>query len=141
MFAFGKSSSEKLATCNKNLQAVMQLAIKRTTVDFGISEGYRSEERQQELYKQGRTEPGEIVTHVDGINKKSKHNEKPSKAVDIFGYVNGKATYDVPHMCLIAGVILACADELKIPIRWGGNFDQDGQIMEDWNDLPHFELR
>jgi len=138
MFSFGRNSQEQLSSCDKNLQAVMQLAIKRTTVDFGISEGHRTPQRQLELYAQGRTKPGNIVTSV----KVSKHNGSPSAAVDIFAYVNGKAVWDQAHMCLVAGVILACADELRIKIRWGGNWDGDGEIISDQNfiDLPHFEL-
>ncbi|GAF68680.1 unnamed protein product, partial [marine sediment metagenome] len=118
----------------------------RTPVDFGISEGHRSLERQKELYDQGKSK-------IDGINKKGKHNYSPSLAIDLYAYhpdieVRKKLAYDVPTLCIIAGVIISCADELKAKgdikhsIRWGGNWDNDGVILYDqsFDDLPHFEL-
>lgn len=141
MNKFSNTSLERLRTCDERIQQVFQLAIKRSAVDFGISEGHRSVERQQELYAKGRTEPGDIVTYVDGINKKSKHNYQPSEGVDIFIWV-GKVSYDQKHLCYVAGVIMSCAKELEVPLRWGGNWDSDGVIISDQNfiDLPHFEI-
>lgn len=142
-FVFGKTSEARLQTMENDLQKVYRLALKRSRVDFGIAEGHRSVERQQKLYAQGRTEPGVIVTHVDGINKTSKHNVIPSKAGDIYAWVNGRASWDAKHLCYLAGVIQAAADELGVPIRWGGNWDSDGEIISDQNfiDLPHHELQ
>ncbi|MGJ3236412.1 M15 family metallopeptidase [Marivirga sp.] len=142
MYRFGSTSIKKLSTCREEIQQVMKLAIQRSPIDFGISKGHRSVEEQQELYSQGRTKPGHIITYVDGVNKKSEHNKKPSNAVDIYGWVNRQATWDKDHLILIAGVILSCADELGIIFRWGGNWDGDGEIISDQNfmDLPHFEF-
>lgn len=41
-----------------------------------IVEGVRTVERQAELYAQGRTTSGPIVTHADGVVKRSKHQPK-----------------------------------------------------------------
>lgn len=41
-------------------------AIELVGEDFLITDGYRSEKEQNELYEQGRTRPGKIVTHVRG---------------------------------------------------------------------------
>ncbi len=141
MYKYSQTSRERLKTCNDDLQKVFNLAIQRSKVDFGIACGYRPIEVQKELYAQGRTKPGAIVTHIDGVTKLSKHNKKPSDAVDIYAWVNGKASWDEKHLCFVSGVIMACADELDIPIRWGGNWDGDGEIISDQNfmDLPHFE--
>ena len=38
-----------------------------------VTEARRTTERQQELYAQGRTKPGSIVTWLDGVNTISKH--------------------------------------------------------------------
>jgi len=58
-----------------------------------ITETFRSVDRQQELYNQGRTTPGEIVTHRDGI--KSKSNHQSGLAVDFaFQGLNGKLIWD-----------------------------------------------
>ena len=141
MYQFSETSKERLATCHPDLQKVFLLAIERTNIDFGIACGHRSVKEQQALYAQGRTKSGDIVTHVDGINKKSKHNAYPSNAVDIYAWT-GKASWDQKELCYLAGLIMACAKELNVSLRWGGNWDQDGQIITDQNfiDLPHFEL-
>jgi len=146
MYRLGKGSLQKLESVHHDLVKIIKLAITRTPVDFGISEGNRSLERQKELYDQGKSK-------IDGINKKGKHNYNPSLAVDIYAYhpdiaTRKKIAYDVPTLCIIAGVIISCADELKAKgdikhsIRWGGNWDNDGVILYDqsFDDLPHFEL-
>ena len=135
MGAFGKASLERLATCDGLLQQVANKAIKTCPVDFGIAEGNRTTERQLQLFAEGKTK-------VDGVNDLSKHNYYPSKAFDIFAFVNGKMSYDVAHLCFIAEYIMAAAAELGVKLRWGGNWDSDGEILTDQNfdDLPHFEL-
>ena len=146
MYKLGKGSLKKLESVHHDLVKIIKLAITRTPVDFGISEGHRTLERQKELYDQGKSK-------IDGINKKGKHNYSPSLAIDLYAYhpdieVRKKLAYDVPTLCLISGVIISCADELKAKgdikhsIRWGGNWDNDGVILYDqsFDDLPHFEL-
>ena len=97
MFEFGKISITKLITVHPKLREVCNLAIIISNQDFSIIEGYRSVERQQILYKQGRTEPGKIVTKIDGIKKKSKHNYIPSLAVDVAPYVDGQIVWDLKY--------------------------------------------
>jgi len=124
----------------------MKLAISRSKVDFGISEGYRSVERQNDLYRQGKSK-------IDGLEKKGKHNYNPSMAVDIYAYhsdleTRRKIVYDKTHLAYIAGIVQSCAVELYNQeaithnIRWGGNWDSDGIIGLDqsFDDYPHFEL-
>ncbi len=146
MYKLGKGSLKRLESVHHDLVKIIKLAITRTPVDFGISEGHRSLERQKELYDQGKSK-------IDGINKKGKHNYSPSLAIDLYAYhpdieVRKKLAYDVPTLCIIAGVIISCADELKAKgdikhsVRWGGSWDNDGVILYDqsFDDLPHFEL-
>lgn len=138
---FGKTSLDRLYTCHIDLQTIAQKAITVSHVDFGIAEGVRSIVRQQELFKEGKSK-------VDGIKKKGKHNYIPSMAFDVYAYIYGQASWNKEHLCYIGGVITSVANELykegKIShrIRWGGNWDGDGEIISDQNfmDLPHFEL-
>lgn len=146
MYNFGNRSLSKLETCHSDLQLIMQTAIKRSCIDFGISEGYRSLERQKRLYDDGKSK-------IDGVSRKGKHNSNPSMACDIFAYhpnihTRKKIAYNVPTLSFIAGIVVSVSKELKEKglithsIRWGGNWDNDGIILLDQNfdDLPHFEL-
>lgn len=135
MGQFGTQSQLRLNTCHAHLQSVAYKAVKKCPVDFGISEGNRSIERQKQLFIDKKTK-------IDGVTEFSKHNYTPSKAFDIYAWVNNQVSYDVNHLCFIAGYIMACASELGIKLRWGGNWDMDGEILRDQNfdDLPHFEL-
>lgn len=140
-YKFGRNSVIKLSSCHEDLQKIMYVAIDRSMVDFGISEGKRSLARQHELYKKG-------LSRIDGVNRTGKHNLNPSMAVDIYAFVNGKGNWDDAHLGYLAGIILRVAEELleegeiSHRVRWGGDWDMDGVIALDHNlkDLPHFEL-
>ena len=118
---------------------VMHEAIKDTPIDFTIVEGVRTTQRQQELYAQGRTKPGTIVTQVDGVKKKSNHQVKADgygHAVDLYPYINGSVRLNnvSKEQKQIADHIKATACRLGVGITWGG----------DWKspyDPPHFELK
>ena len=149
MNKFSTTSKERLATAHPDLIKVMEKAITISPMDFGIAYGYRSPQKQHELYQQGRTKPGAIVTNIDGYKKKSKHNEYPSHAVDIYAFIQGKAVWEVTELTFLAGIILATAKLLKQSgeithdLVWGGNWDGDGEIITDqkFMDLPHFEIK
>lgn len=138
---FSKTSEERLLTCHPDLQLILRKAIAISDIDFGIAEGHRSIEKQQQYFKEGKSK-------IDGIKKLGKHNYTPSMAADIYAFVNGKASWDNEHITYLAGLINAVADMLleqeKIThtIRWGGNWDMDGEILIDqsFDDRPHFEL-
>lgn len=141
MFKLGKRSLERLETCHVDLQVIMEEAISTSMVDFGVAEGHRNIARQNKLFKEGKS-------RIDGINKKGKHNEFPSEAVDIFAYYNGKAQWDDIHLGYLAGHILCTAKRLlkegKVThkLRSGGNWDDDGIFVYDHSlkDLPHYEI-
>lgn len=138
---FGRKSVERLSSCHEDIKTVLNEAIAITQIDFGVSEGYRTLDRQKELYDQGKSK-------IDGVNKKGKHNYFPSRAVDVYAYYDGKAQYDIAHMSYLAGLIMGIADsmyrngDIDHQIRWGGNWDGDGKILIDqsFDDTPHFEL-
>lgn len=142
-FSWGQRSSDVLSTLHPDLAKVMNLAIKHSTIDFGLVEGYRSVERQNILFKAGKS-------RIDGIRKKGKHNYNPSLAVDII--ISAKEIpslgYDWNHLSYVAGVVQTCASilyeagEITHKVRWGGNWDMDGIILidQEFDDGPHFEL-
>lgn len=134
MFLFGNSSNKKLDTVNEIMQKIFRKAITRSPIDFGISHGKRLAEEQYALFT--KVPP---VTKCDGYIKISKHQD--GNAVDIYAYVNGKASYDPRYVLMIAGVILSTALEMGYLLKWGGDFDGDLNWDENdsW-DKVHFEF-
>lgn len=133
MYSFSEKSLERLSTCDEKLQKVALLAIMLSEVDFGISEGYRSPARQKMLYAKGRTAEGDIVTYIDGVKKKGKHNYKPSKAFDVYAYVNGRVSWEKKYYDQINEAIQEAADTFGIIVYWGGEWIT-------FKDYPHFEI-
>jgi peptidoglycan L-alanyl-D-glutamate endopeptidase CwlK len=138
-YKLSKRSLDKLETCEKDLQVLMIEAIKESPFDFGISWGHRSPVKQKELFDQGRTTPGKIVTYVDGYDKKSKHNYLPALAVDIMCYVDGKITWNESIYLEVAEHIIDVAEDLfekgimKNRITYGGYWKR-------FRDYPHFQI-
>lgn len=119
-FSFSKRSLEALAGVDKHLNIVMHRAIEITPVDFGITEGRRTLDRQRRLLAAGATETMDSK-HLTG------------RAVDVAAYIDGKVRWDWPLYEKIAKAVKQAAFELEIQITWGG----------DWRTLrdgPHFEL-
>lgn len=87
-------------------------------LDIFITETYRPQSRQNELWEQGRTKPGKIVTWT----MHSRHTSR--RAWDIA--CNGHLLYDIDTLNK-AGAIAK-----SLGITWGG----------DWTtpDKPHFEI-
>ncbi len=115
MYRFSRASLSHLHTCSPKLIGVANEAIKY--VDFSVIEGYRSVDRQYELYKQG-------MTQIDGIGTKGKHNRSPAEAFDLLPYpyvVNGVNIWkDSFRSTLFAGRVLQIADCMGVKLRWGG---------------------
>ena len=126
---FGKKSKERLNTCDSNLQKVFNEVIKH--VDCSILEGHRSKDRQNKLYEEEKTK----VKYPDG-----RHNRQPSSAVDVTPYpVDWK---DRERQTLFAGFVIGVASQMGINLRWGGDWDQDFQVVDNrFDDFPHFELK
>ena len=145
-YTFGKRSLDNLETCHPDLQMIAHRVIMDSDVDFGITEGYRSLERQKELFDMGRST-------IDGVSVKGKHNYKPSLALDFYVYhpdivTRRKLAYDKIHLAYIFGLFDATSKQLyregKIThlLRWGANWDRDGVIDfdQDFDDYPHIEI-
>ncbi len=125
---FGTGSLAVLAELHPDLREVLTEAIR--LCDFSVYEGYRSHERQQHLFdtNKSKARPGQ-----------SKHNRLPSEAVDLWAYpINWD---DREQQAYVAGIILGIAHSMGIRMRWGHDWDADGDTRDnDFDDLPHFEL-
>ena len=126
---FGKSSKNRLSTCDDRLQKVFNEVIKH--VDCSVLEGHRSKDRQNKLYEEEKTK----VKYPHG-----RHNRQPSSAVDVTPYpVDWK---DRERQTLFAGFVIGVASQMGINLRWGGDWDQDFQVVDNrFDDFPHFELK
>lgn len=125
-FYFSEASHQNLIGVDRRLINICELAIKYTTVDFGIPStgGLRTAAEQYQLFLQGKSSR-------DGIKKKSKHQS--GLAVDVFAWVDGKVSYKMEHLEQIALAFFRAAQELGHPIKWGG-------FWRPRKDGPHFEL-
>ena len=126
---FGRKSRERLSTCESNLQIVFNEVIKH--VDCSVLEGHREKDRQNKLYEEGKTK----VKYPNG-----RHNRQPSSAVDVTPYpVDWE---DRERQTLFAGFVIGVASQMGIKLRWGGDWDQDFQVVDNrFDDFPHFELK
>jgi len=159
MFKLSEKSKTKYVTLHEDLRIIIDEALKVSNIDFAIVEGHRPVEKQMEYYKKGREEidgqwvivdKSKVVTYVDGVVKKSKHNYNPSLAFDFCIYIPGKPfmSYDkihmaaVGHMFVVLGNRLYSEGKIAHNVRWGANWDVDGEIVSDENfvDFPHIEL-
>lgn len=128
MYNFGRTSRRHLMTLHPDLRAVLYEAIKLT--DFSVIEGYRNEERQNQLFEQGKSK-------LRWPN--SKHNSNPSRAVDIAPYPIDWD--DLEQFALLAGIVIGIGHKMGIPLRWGGDWNRNGSMSDNrFNDLPHIEL-
>ena len=122
MYSFGKRSRERLAECDPKLQEIMNEVIK--IMDISILCGYRTKKDQEEAFEKG---------HSKLQYPESKHNSKPSKAVDIAPWDNGIDWNNKESFHELAGIIKGIAHMKGIKIKWGGDFNS-------FFDGPHFEL-
>jgi peptidoglycan L-alanyl-D-glutamate endopeptidase CwlK len=125
-------SLERLKKVDYSLVSVIVEAEKTSPIRFEITQGYRTIEEQQELYKKGRVYPGLKVTDCDGVKKRSKHNFFPSRAVDVVCYIDNKVTWNRSVYKKLSEHILSVALKMNIPVKWGGSFKNfDG---------PHYQI-
>lgn len=119
---------DMLRTVHPDLQLLFTTV--RKTYPLQILEGYRNAAKQEEVYRKGWSKlrwP------------RSKHNTKPSLAIDVAPLpVNFEDKEKFYHF---AGYVKSTADSLKIPVRWGGDWDSDGDFKDQtFMDLVHWEL-
>lgn len=122
----GNKSKALLATVNEPLQRVVLKAFETMPFDITVLEGIRTLERQKEL-----------VAKKASKTLNSKH--LTGNAIDLAPYPidwNDKSRFNE-----MAKHVLAAATELGIHIRWGGDWNMNGDWKDEkFYDGPHFEL-
>lgn len=114
-------SEKNLVGVDDSLVRVVRRAAEITDVDFIVTEGLRTKERQAQLVKAGASQ-----------TMNSKH--LIGRAVDLAAVVGGEVRWDWPLYHKLARVMKQAAQELNIPITWGGDW-------KTFRDGPHFQLK
>mgnify|MGYP000044083051 FL=1 len=125
-YQFGQNSLINRTGINPDLIEILDRAMEISIYDFGVpsSGGLRSTEEQAALFTAG-------VSMADGRTHKSHH--QTGNAVDVYAFVNGKASWDHEHLSVVAAAMLQASSELGIPLQWGG-------LWRGFCDRPHFQL-
>ena len=117
-YTLGKRSLQNLSGVHPDLVAVVNKAIQITKQDFTVIEGLRSVERQRKLLNDGKSTTMNS-RHITG------------HAVDMVPWpVDWN---DLKRFEVMSEAMKQAADELDIPIVWGGDW-------KSFYDAPHFEL-
>ena len=119
-FALGQRSKDRLTGVHPDLVKVIEEAIKESPLDFSITEGLRTKERQKELFDAGKSQ-----------TMRSRH--LTGHAVDIAVIKDGTVTWDAQYYIPVLDHIKAVARQMEIPIVCGGDWVS-------FKDYPHIEL-
>ena len=117
MYQLGNKSRRRLYGVHPDLVLVVNKAIEITTQDFTVLEGLRTLERQQQLYNTGKSKTMNS-RHLTG------------HAVDLAPW---PISWDWEYFYPIAEAMKAAADEVGVPIEWGGDW-------KSFPDGPHYQL-
>lgn len=114
-------SVQRMAGVDPRLVAVMGAAAAICPLQFIITEGLRTKERQAMLYEAGKSQTMNSE-HLKG------------RAVDVCVLIDGKADWNFKNYRVVACAVKAAARQLGVPVEWGG----------DWatlKDGPHFQVQ
>ena len=122
---FGKRSKQRLKGVDTKLVNVLNELVK--IMDVTIIEGLRSQERQDVLVAKGASKT-RYSKHIQG------------KAVDLAPYPIDWEDRERFHY--MGGMVRGIGQQLNVNIRWGGDWDSDGEIKDNsFDDLVHVEIK
>ena len=114
-------SKKRLEGVDERLKAIVITCAERCPFPFNVSEGLRSEAKQREYVKQGKSR-----------TMKSKH--LIGKAVDLYPQSMDRTLIDWSRFEELANLMFQVAAEQGTGIAWGGNW-------KTFIDKCHFELK
>lgn len=119
-FRFSSRSLRNLEGVHPDLVAVAHRALQLTEVDFLVTEGLRTREKQIELVRAG-------------ASRTTRSRHLTGHAIDVAAWVAGGVRWDWPLYEELSRAFKQAAAELKVPIVWGGDW-------KSFRDGPHYEL-
>jgi len=107
--------------------------IRDEVVDISLISGHRGKEEQNTLFYQRKSKL---------LWPTSKHNIYPSIAIDLQPYPYPDTENKLwGALSYIAGRAHGIAEDMGIRVRWGGDWDGDGDMTDQtFDDLFHWEL-
>lgn len=128
-FVLGSRSKQNLVGVHPDLVRLTELAIQITKQDFTVVQGLRTEQQQASAVKSG-----------NSWTMRSRH--LTGHAIDVVPYpVDWN---DLNKFKLIRDAFFQASSELEIPIRWGGDWNDNGSYQDEIKrgtyDGGHFEL-
>lgn len=111
-FTLSAASRKELARVHEALVSVIERATHLSVQEFAVHDGIRTIDEQKQMVQKGAAQTLDS-RHVTG------------HAVDLVPYINGKLRWEWPPIYLIADAMRMGAQELEIPLRWGGAWDVD----------------
>ena len=115
-----ESSLKKIDGVHPDLQRVVYRAAEIAAIDFIITEGLRTVERQKKLV-------------ASGASKTMNSRHITGHAVDLAALVDGEVRWDWPLYHKLAEAMKEAARIEGVPIEWGGDW-------KTFKDGPHFQL-
>ena len=130
-FTLSDKSKENREGIDQRLIEISDIAIQITLIDFGHGpdSGLRTAERQHQLYLSK-------ASKADGYTNPSKH--QTGKALDFYAFVDGKASWEKPHLAMVAVAFLQAASHLGYKLSWGGLW-KGSDPLYGW-DMAHVQL-
>lgn len=158
MPSFSKKSKSRLQHLCPELQMVAYDSIK--IIDFSVIETARDKLQQNKCFASGasklqwpdskhnvcekrpKAEAMDLWPYVPPFGALSGHPDQIATiAADTGRTENQVMEFTHKAFARLAGVVEACAALRGLKVRWGGDWDGDGNLLDqNFHDFPHFEL-
>jgi len=119
-FQFSARSLQKLEGVHPDLVRVVKRALQLSKIDFAVTEGVRTVERQAELV-------------VGGASRTMNSRHLTGHAVDLAPIIGGQIRWDWPPFHDLNEAMQKAATEFGIELEWGG-------AWATFKDGPHWQL-
>lgn len=129
---WGAKSSRVYSLLDPDLQEFVT-RLRDEVSDISLISGYRDVMEQNSLFEAGAS----TLRWPD-----SKHNKRPSQAVDLQPYPRPQSDEKLwGALGYLAGRSYAIAKDMGITVRWGGDWNSNGDLTDQkFDDLFHWEI-
>lgn len=140
MYKFSQKSLDNLVGVHPYLVSCVYKLMSLQVMDFSVNEGVRTLARQKELFdaKKSKTMDSKHLIQADGYGHAVDLYPSPINMAE----VNKSNSKEIIRFGVLAGLLISISKENNVQLRWGGDWDSDGQTLDHtFFDAPHFEIR